>query len=244
MPDDILRSLRSSAKNYVSNHSDGLELVHFEHFNEGGGRLCDRFVGAWSASSSVYQMEFGFHGTPDRNVAAILRDGLDPARRRGQVHGPGEYFATGAGLSLLYSRGGRRVIVFALLADPAGITARPPGMVVVHRTDHQLPIGVATFSEESSAAVHRRVEAARMAAPRVGGGRRAVAAAGGGGGSGRSAARQARPQLSGGGAPVARASHASHRAAAAGPAGGGARASALPGPRRQLPPLPPPQRTN
>jgi hypothetical protein len=55
-------------------------------------------------------------------------------------------------------------------------------------------------------------------------------------------AQQARPQLSGGGAPVARAIHASHRAAAAGPAGGGART--LPGPRRQLPLLPPLQRTN
>lgn len=33
-----------------------------------------------------------FHGTPERNIQSICRQGLDPKRRAGQAYGPGEYF--------------------------------------------------------------------------------------------------------------------------------------------------------
>ena len=169
MPSDILASLRAGAKNKVAAQADGLELERFELCAAAeGGPLYDAFTEAWAASSCVNKMEIGFHGTPERNIVSILSEGLDPRRRCGQAFGAGEYFACGAVLATQYCRArgsgrSRRVVVFALLADPAGITSRPmtaageAHMVVVHRTDHQLPIGVATFSAAScEAAVARR----------------------------------------------------------------------------------------
>ena len=53
-----------------------------------------------------------------------LPQGLDPKRRAGQAHGPGEYFA-GAGhsqISVAYCKGGRKMIVFAVLVDRSGLT--------------------------------------------------------------------------------------------------------------------------
>lgn len=34
-----------------------------------------------------------FHGTQEANVESILKQGLDPNKRKGQAHGRGEYFA-------------------------------------------------------------------------------------------------------------------------------------------------------
>ena len=119
-----------------------------------------------------------FHGTPEANVDAIMKSGLDPARRRGQVYGAGEYFGTDAGTSLSYSQGGRCMLVFAVLLDSSGIThhqeggliiagpqaAAPrlkdgesgPGMVVVNRIENQLPLFSIRYT------VKRGVPAARQ----------------------------------------------------------------------------------
>ena len=41
-------------------------------------------------------------------------------------------------MSLGYCRGGRKMLVFAVLTDRSGVTVDGPGVVVVHRPEHQL----------------------------------------------------------------------------------------------------------
>ena len=89
-------------------------------------------------------IELAFHGSPRANEATILRDGLDPSRRRRQAYGPGEYFGWNAATSLGYGDGST-LIVFALLLDRTGVTHRDGTLVVVHRADHQLPLFAVTF---------------------------------------------------------------------------------------------------
>jgi len=75
-----------------------------------GQPLYERFARHCSTSR---ELRLVFHGTAPKNVAPILASGLDPALRRGQAFGPGEYFASLAHLSLPYCRGGSTMLVFA-----------------------------------------------------------------------------------------------------------------------------------
>jgi RNA:NAD 2'-phosphotransferase (TPT1/KptA family) len=50
-----------------------------------------------------YDVKVLFHGTDERNVDAILRDGLDPSLRKGQSYGQGEYFASSPAMTLTVS---------------------------------------------------------------------------------------------------------------------------------------------
>ena len=77
---------------------------------------------------------------------SICRTGLDPARRSGQALGPGEYFGGNANVSLPYCKGGRKMLVFAVLTDKSGVTSDTPGVVVIHKPEHQLPLFVLTFT--------------------------------------------------------------------------------------------------
>mmetsp|Transcript_9007 Transcript_9007/g.19859 ORF Transcript_9007/g.19859 Transcript_9007/m.19859 type:complete len:101 (+) Transcript_9007:628-930(+) len=86
-----------------------------------------------------------FHGTPEANIDAILRAGLDPTRRAGQAYGAGEYFATKAQTSLGYCQGGGQMLVFAVLTDPKGLTMQTPDFLVVRENDHQIPLFVLFF---------------------------------------------------------------------------------------------------
>ena len=58
----------------------------------------------------------------EANIDAICQAGLDPKRRAGQAYGAGEYFATNAATSLAYCKGGRKMLVFAVLTDVSGLT--------------------------------------------------------------------------------------------------------------------------
>jgi hypothetical protein len=85
-------------------------------------------------------------------VDAICRDGLDPRRRAGQAHGPGEYFA-GPGhsqVSVAYCKGGKKMIVFAVLINKFGLTCDKGNIVVVNKPEHQLPLFVLTFNGSGS----------------------------------------------------------------------------------------------
>ena len=95
-----------------------------------GEPLYERFRAAL-AKVEDKTIKLVFHGTPEKNVAAILQDGLDPGRRRGQVYGAGEYFGTDAGTSLSYVQGGRSMIIFAVLLDATGITHHQENGAVV-----------------------------------------------------------------------------------------------------------------
>ena len=104
-----------------------------------GQPLYERFAAAL-AQAGDKRVALAFHGTAAENLAPICAGGLDPARRKGQSMGTGEYFATSAGTSLGYCRGGRTMLLFALLLDQNGLTANNGAVLVVHRTDHQLPL--------------------------------------------------------------------------------------------------------
>ena len=86
-----------------------------------GETLYERFKEAHNAASDK-SIRLVFHGTGASNIEQIAREGLDPSRRSGQAYGPGEYFGTDLNTSLRYCRGGRQVLVFAVLLDPSGLT--------------------------------------------------------------------------------------------------------------------------
>jgi hypothetical protein len=64
-----------------------------------------------------------FHGTSEANIEPIMSEGLDPRKRAGQAQGSGEYFGANFATSLAFCKGGKRMLVFANLLDPSGITS-------------------------------------------------------------------------------------------------------------------------
>ena len=90
------------------------------------------------------------HTARQANIAQICQHGLDPQKRgvNGQALGKGEYFAEQPILSLPYCKGGTKMLVFAVLMDRSGLTNREQGIVVVHKSEHQLPMFVLTFDPQ------------------------------------------------------------------------------------------------
>ncbi len=116
-----------------------------------GAPLYERFSAAHTLARDK-RVTLGFHGTPPENLWPICNQGLDPGRRglNGQAMGVGEYFATQAQTSIGYCRpeptaSTWRVLLFALLEDAGGISARRGDVIVVHRQDHQLPLCIVSF---------------------------------------------------------------------------------------------------
>jgi len=116
-----------------------------------GCQLYERFVAAWSKVPDK-NLRLVFHGTGEANIDAICRDGLDPRRRAGQAHGAGEYFGGNMDVSLAYCRGGRYMLVFAVLLDKSGVTkvvgpasGVPGEIVVINKPEHQLPLAVVSL---------------------------------------------------------------------------------------------------
>lgn len=96
------------------------------------------------------QCEFAFHGSPNvTNVQSICWDGLDPARRRGQAYGPGEYFSTDATVSSSYAGSSGYLTVFLLTKGPHNTTANDTYRIVNNPTDGKtaycIPIGVIDY---------------------------------------------------------------------------------------------------
>ena len=74
--------------------------------------------------------------------------------------GAHEYFAEDPGISVPYCGGGKKMIVFAVLMDHSGLTKRAGGIVVVNKTEHQLPMFVLTF--EPTAQLYQHAAGAAM----------------------------------------------------------------------------------
>jgi len=105
------------------------------------------------------QLSMCFHGTSPCNVDSILRNGLDPALRKNQSFGRGEYFSTDPSVALQYCKGGKELLVFVVLLLPESDNDkrvdtmerqrrhyRKNGrIVVVEKNHYQLPIGTVTF---------------------------------------------------------------------------------------------------
>ena len=139
-----------------------------------GTPLYERFFAAWARVPDK-SMRLVFHGTPEKNIDAICREGLDPKRRSGQALGPGEYFGGQPMISLGYCKGGHKMLVFCILTDPSGVTQFneqiPGGVAVIHKPEHQLPLAVVTFDPyklaEAPARLSKKKKAAAKAARAV-----------------------------------------------------------------------------
>ena len=120
---DVCWKLRRDVSTFVARAAKQLEVEKVEHnpASEPGQPLYERFKRAVDHASDK-TIRLVFHGSPEQNMEAISREGLDPKRRRGQAYGTGEYFGTDVGTSLGYCQGGKKMLVFAVLCDPAGVT--------------------------------------------------------------------------------------------------------------------------
>ena len=187
-----------------------------------GGELYAKFAAAYNRARDQ-SIRLVFHGTAEANIDAICKHGLDPNRRgqHGQAHGRGEYFAEDSNISVAYCQGGKKMIVFAVLMDPSGLTKRTNGIVVINKVEHQLPMFVLTC-EALVGQPNRFAGAPAMAAPPGGW----AAWAAGLGGSAAAAWRRSRRSW---------AAAAARRRRSGGGSGGGRRAPPPP------PPPPPPE---
>ncbi|CAJ1386258.1 unnamed protein product [Effrenium voratum] len=94
--------------------------------------------------------EFAWHGTSTvANVKSICWDNLDPQKRSGQAHGPGEYFSTDANVSNSYAGSSGYMILFLLLQGPHN-TSHNVSYRVIHNPTHGksmycLPVGVVDY---------------------------------------------------------------------------------------------------
>ena len=123
---DVCWKLRRDVGTFVARAAKQLEVENVEHnpASEPGQPLYERFKRAVDHASDK-TIRLVFHGSPEQNMEAISREGLDPKRRGsavGQAYGAGEYFGTDVGTSLNYCQGGKQMLVFAVLCDPAGVT--------------------------------------------------------------------------------------------------------------------------
>ena len=104
--------------------------------------MYDRFFASWTAAP-LKRLRMVFHGTDEKNIPAICKDGLDPGRRGtavGQAYGPGEYFGGDASVSHGYCKGGRKMIIFVVLLEPTGVTSENEQIVRVPSSSSFLTI--------------------------------------------------------------------------------------------------------
>jgi hypothetical protein len=145
---DILSDHRLSIQGWLATQQ-AIRPTHVVEnpFSKPGMPLYNRFAEAWQRVSDQ-TVVIAFHGTAEANIDSICRTGLDPAKRgsiSGQAYGAGEYFGATASVSIPYCKGGRKMLVVALLTDKSGLTANTGQIIVVNKPDHQLPLFVVTF---------------------------------------------------------------------------------------------------
>lgn len=122
--------------------------------------LYQRFTESLWDSPDSSTVSVVFHGTSPSNIPIILKDGLDPNKRRGQAYGPGEYFSREPGLSVSYCKSGLQMLAFAVVELPqdtftSAKRPKPPDYVVIENTALQFPLGVVSFNG-ADAKVQRR----------------------------------------------------------------------------------------
>lgn len=145
---DVLAEHRSNVQRILQNQARGLRIVDIAEnpYSKPGQPLYNRFVTAWQEVQDQ-SVVTAFHGTAEENIDSICRTGLDPARRNGQAMGKGEYFGRKANIALGYCKGGRKMLLFALITDKSGLTADKQNILVIHKPEHQLPLFVVTFED-------------------------------------------------------------------------------------------------
>eukprot|EP00940_MAST-03C_sp_MAST-3C-sp2_P000307 g307.t1 len=161
---DVLRSHRERIRDFLQENWKADKAVKVKDIQENphslpGQPLYNRFVEAWQRVADQ-TVQCVFHGTPEKNISQICRDGLDPKRRSGQAYGPGEYFSRTATIPLGYVKGGRKLIVFAVLMDNSGLTENLKNLVVINKPEHQLPLFVVSFQTRKGTSMQKLNDAA------------------------------------------------------------------------------------
>jgi hypothetical protein len=144
---DVLHWHRQNIHEMLKTQAAGISFVAIDENPHAkvGTTLYNRFVEAWQLVQDQ-TVELAFHGTAEVNVDAICQHGLDPTKRAGQALGPGEYFAKLATASIPYCKGGKKMLVVAVLIDKTGLTADQNSVLVIHKPEHQLPLFVITMA--------------------------------------------------------------------------------------------------
>lgn len=127
----------------------GLNVLHIlenEHAKL-GGVLYKKFMAARNNLPPGYQNTcLAFHGTPEKNIPSICKEGYDPSKRSAQAYGPGEYFASTPNTSMSYCQQGKKMLLNELLLGQEGLHHKKTGdIIVVQYPDHDLPRFVITF---------------------------------------------------------------------------------------------------
>lgn len=135
---DVLEQHRNFVRAQVAPHvSNIVDNIHAKV----GSDLYNRFIEAWQRVENQ-SIILAFHGTATKNVASICKNGFNPKFRFGQALGKGEYFAFDMNVAIPYCKGGTQMLVVALIVDQSGLTTIQNNVIVVHKTDHQLPLFV------------------------------------------------------------------------------------------------------
>ncbi|KAK3236821.1 hypothetical protein CYMTET_53063 [Cymbomonas tetramitiformis] len=143
---DVLAFQRADIRHFLVKNAQGHNFVKIEEVSQSkpGQPLYKRFVAAWERVRDR-RIQCAFHGTPEENIEGICENGLDPMRRTVQAHGRGEYFGFTANRSKKYCKGGNKMLVFALLMDSSGVRYKSNSCLVIHKSEHQLPLFVLTW---------------------------------------------------------------------------------------------------
>ena len=172
---DILAAERKGLAAWAEDEFAKCELVsritgiQMNPYSYPGENLFEAFVAGYKLARNTKRIELKFHGTPEVNVDSICENGLDPSKRSGQVYGEGEYFGGCVADSLAYCRGGRKMIVFAVLMDGSGLTFHGEGgahkeVTVINKSHHHVPIAVISFCYPQATAAAHAAQAAAFAA--------------------------------------------------------------------------------
>lgn len=140
-----LAKVREFLKKYES-HLKVISLEENDHAKPGGAlfkKFKDKMM---SLPKDQRKTCLAFHGTPVTNIQSICQNGYNPALRRGQACGPGEYFAITPATSMGYCGGGKKMLLNELLLGQEGTHHTKHGDIIVMKDPiHDLPRFVITF---------------------------------------------------------------------------------------------------
>ena len=145
-----LTELRRSIHEFLSRTAENAiveEIIVNRHAHpETPSALYDKFIGACFDVHETHKhsLLLCYHGTPENNLENICENGLDPTKRRRQAFGMGEYFGKRADVSFQYCgsfpKDTFKLVVFAVLCAPEGLTYQTDDILVMHENDFQLPL--------------------------------------------------------------------------------------------------------
>jgi len=126
--DEAFLKLKNIVKLRPSSKDEDLEIVSVQRAPSSvSGEYLDRFLEVWGAATLADarpRLRILWHGTAQKNVAAIAATNLDPFRRGGKTYGEGEYFGIDFDASLPYAEHEAaewQMLLFAVIDTPEDV---------------------------------------------------------------------------------------------------------------------------